>query len=53
MIQNFLNRYIFLISTLQERQMIRNFICQIKTSLIVEFHNGKQGTRRFEREARS
>ena len=47
MIQNFLNRYIFLISTLQKRQMIRNFICQIKTSLIVEFHNGKQGARRL------
>ena len=47
MIQDLLNRYVLFIGALQKRQIIRNLICQVKAPLIIEFHNSKQGSRRF------
>ena len=38
MVKQFLNGYVFLVSTLKERQIVCNSVRQIKTSLIVKFH---------------
>jgi len=45
--QDFLNSDIFLVCTLQERQIIRNLIGKAETSFIVKFHNSQQSSRSF------